>query len=125
MAQLRLLTASDPAPRKHSLSWCNTDSSKLAMMIGVPPVMLLSRQYYQMMDPELLTLPAPRFLRLPEVQRQIYKSMFDDRMQWPPPERYKFRVLKRLVEAMEKAIEDPEEDVGFPYFSLLGLLSLL
>ncbi|KAL9638763.1 MAG: hypothetical protein Q9164_001353 [Protoblastenia rupestris] len=72
--------------------------------------MLLSRQYYQMVDPEQLTLPAPRFLRLPEVQRQIYKNMFDDRMQWPPPERYKFRVLKRLVEAMEKAIEDPEED---------------
>ena len=36
---------------------------------------------------------------------------------FPPPDRYKLRVLKKLLESMEKAIEDPEEDVGHPYMT--------
>ncbi|KAL9104521.1 MAG: hypothetical protein Q9163_000552 [Psora crenata] len=66
-------------------------------MASVPPVKLLSRQYYQLVDPEQLTLPAPDFLRLPEVQNRIYDEMFEDgTLQCLPPERYRFRVLKRL-----------------------------
>ena len=84
-------------------------------MAGVDPVTLLSRQYYQLIDPEKLILPAPHLLRLPEVQSQIYEHMFENgNVKWVPPERYTSRVLKKLLTAMEQAIEDPEEDVGFP-----------
>ena len=78
------------------------------------PVELLKRQYLQLIDPEGLTLPRREVLRLPETQVQIYNDMFDEsRLAYAPPERYRFRVLKRLVKALEDAIEDPEEDVRF------------
>ena len=81
-------------------------------MGSVQPVELLKRQYLQLIDPEQLTLPAKALLRLSEIQAQIYHSMFDDSsLIFAPPERYKLRVLKRLVNALEQAILDPEEDV--------------
>lgn len=80
----------------------------------IVPVELLKRQYLQLIDPEGLTLPRREVLRLPETQVQIYNDMFDEsRLAYAPPERYRFRVLKRLVKALEDAIEDPEEDVRF------------
>ena len=67
----------------------------------------------QLTDPEELTLPSNDLIRLPDVQAQIYSSMFtESSMTYTPPERYRFRVLRRLVKALENAIEDPEEDVG-------------
>lgn len=81
----------------------------------IAPVELLKRQYLQLVDPEDLTLPSKQLLRLPDTQAQIYNDLFDEsRINHAPPERYRFRVLKRLVKALEDAIEDPEEDVGFP-----------
>ena len=75
---------------------------------------LLKRQYLQLIDPEELTLPLREFLILPETQSQIYNDLFDEsRITYAPPERYRFRVLKRVVKALEDAVEDPEEDVGF------------
>ena len=83
-------------------------------MEGLAPVELLRRQYLQCLDPNSLTLPKPELLRLPETQSRIYSSMFDEkRLQFAPPERYRFRVLKRVVGALEEAIEDPDEDVGY------------
>lgn len=50
-----------------------------------------------------------------------------------PPERYQLRVLKPLASKIEKAIEDPEEDVGidlcsmsyFPFLSSYSAYFLL
>ena len=81
-------------------------------MGSVQPVDLLKRQYLQLINPEQLTLPNKELLRLPEIQAQIYHSMFDDSvLNFAPPERYRLRVLKRLVNAIVEAILDPEEDV--------------
>jgi len=78
-------------------------------------VELLRRQYLQLLDPEELAFPGPSLLRLPDVQARIYETMFEEsKLQYAPPERYRFRVLKRLVKALEQSIEDPEEDVGAP-----------
>lgn len=74
---------------------------------------LLKRQYLQLLDPELLSLPPADVIRLPHVQAQIHETMFRDGcLPYPPPDRYRLRVLKVLVQRMEAAIADPEEDVG-------------
>ena len=76
---------------------------------------LLKRQYLQLLDPEKLSIPPPELIRLPHVQAQIYETMFRDGcLPFSPPDRYKLRVLKKLVQQMEDAIIDPEEDVGSP-----------
>ncbi len=83
-------------------------------MNTLAPVELLKRQYLQLTDPKELTLPRKELLRLPDTQAQMYNEMFSESgIVYTPPERYRFRVLKRLMEAIEDAIEDPEEDVGF------------
>ena len=89
-------------------------------MENIAPVELLKRQYLQLIDPAELTLPRKELLRSPDTQAQIYNDIFDEsRITYMPPERYRFRVLKRLVEALEDAIEDPEEDVGFVLLLML------
>jgi len=76
---------------------------------------LLKRQYLQLLDPEQLSIPPPEAMRLPHVQARIYETMFRDGcLVFSPPDRYKLRVLKMLVQRMEDAIADPEEDVGSP-----------
>ena len=97
-------------------------------MDSVPPVELLKKQYLQLIDPEQLTLPTKELLRSSVIQAQIYHSMFDDSvLKFAPPERYRLRVLKRLVNAVEDAIVDPEEDVrrlpasAWAYYSCLAL----
>ena len=83
-------------------------------MNTVAPVELLKRQYLQLTKPEELAFPRKELLRLPDIQAQIYNNMFNENnITYAPPERYRFRVLKRLLQALEGAIEDPEEDVGF------------
>ena len=95
------------------------------MMNIISPVELLKRQYLQLTDPEELTLPRKEVLILPDIQAQIYNDMFDgSNIMYAPPERYRFRVLKRLVKALEDAIEDPEEDVGAFFFSTFTLRGL-
>ena len=81
-------------------------------MVIIHPVDLLVRQYLQSLDPEQLSVPAVEILRRPEIQARIFDDMFREAaMNYSPPRRYQFRVLKRLVHALEDAIEDPEEDV--------------
>ena len=82
------------------------------LMASIKPVELLRRQYLQNLDPKSLTLPEKHVLKQPDVQKQIYACMFDKSgLRYPPPERYQFRILKRIITALEDAIEDPNEDV--------------
>ena len=76
---------------------------------------LLRRQYLQLWEPDKLNLPSMDIIRLPEIQASIFESIFrEDNLKYTPPDRYKIRVLKKLVDMIERAIVDPEEDVGFP-----------
>lgn len=85
----------------------------------IASVELLKRQYLQLIDPEELEFPREGLLKLPDTQAQIYNDIFDEsRKNYAPPERYRLRVLKRIVKALEDAIDDPEEDVGFSLFFL-------
>lgn len=84
-------------------------------------VELLKRQYLQLVDPERLKMPPMGILRLPEAQAKIFDHMFNDKLRsFPSPKRYQFRVLKRIVDAVELSIVDPEQDVG----SFLSLMEL-
>lgn len=75
---------------------------------------LLRRQYLQLVEPEQLTLPAIETLKSPDVQAKIFERLFNvGNLSFPPPDRYRFRVLKRIVRALEQSINDPDEDVGF------------
>ena len=81
-------------------------------MERIEPVELLRRQYLQLIDPDQLTLPSKGLLRVPKIQANIYHSMFEQsKLPFTPPERYKLRVLKRIVNALEDAVVDPEVDV--------------
>lgn len=75
-------------------------------------VELLRRQYLQLVDPGQLLLPSDPLLILPEVQAQIYTTMFQRASIIDmPPDRYRFRVLKRLIDRLEQAFQNPEDDV--------------
>ena len=81
-------------------------------MAHLGPVELLTRQYLQLLDPEQLTLPTMESLRLLDTQAKMFDSMFREAViTHLPPLRYRLRVLKKLMNALEKAMEDPEEDV--------------
>ena len=73
---------------------------------------LLRRQYLQLLNPANLSLPPPNVLKLPTTQARIYDSMFrEDSLVYPPPIDYRLRVLKRLINVLERAMDDPDEDV--------------
>ncbi len=73
---------------------------------------LLRRQYLQLVDPDQLSLPSDSLFRLPEVQAQIFNTMFSQASNTiAPPDRYQFRVLKRLIVRLEQAVQNPENDV--------------
>ncbi|KAI4149445.1 MAG: hypothetical protein LQ340_004620 [Diploschistes diacapsis] len=76
-----------------------------------PEINLLRRQFLQLLDPSALNVPESQVLKRPEIQNQIYALMFrDDSLQYSPPSRYRLRVLKLLVTALENAMDDPDED---------------
>ena len=76
-------------------------------------LLLLRRQYLQLVEPNFLAWPPKQLLRDAGAQAWLYRKLFDsgkhDRL---PPARYQLRVLKPLLAKIEQAIEDPEEDVG-------------
>lgn len=77
-----------------------------------PQLKLLRRQYFQLFQPEFLAWPHPQLLRQADAQAWLYKHLFDEsRNARLPPERYQLRVLRPLVTKIEKAIQDPDEDV--------------
>ncbi|KAF2008568.1 hypothetical protein BU24DRAFT_429164 [Aaosphaeria arxii CBS 175.79] len=85
----------------------------------LPDLILLRRQYFQLVEPIQLRWPDFQVLKRPEVQDWIYRNMFDSSIESAPPDRYKMRVLKPLISKLERTIENPEEDV----WSLLSLIS--
>ena len=81
-------------------------------IINIDPVELLRRQYLQRLDPALLSIPESKCLKDPLNQHLIYQHMFNQsNMRYPPPLRYQFLVLKKIIAALEAAIEEPDEDV--------------
>lgn len=78
-----------------------------------PQLLLFRRQYFQLFEPDFLAWPPKQLLRDADVQEWLYNHLFNmEKSSYLPSDRYRFRVLKQLVNKIEKAIEDPEEDVG-------------
>ncbi|PYI05709.1 hypothetical protein BO78DRAFT_430426 [Aspergillus sclerotiicarbonarius CBS 121057] len=72
---------------------------------------LLTAQYYQQLEPPLLTLPDDRTLLHPTTQEAIYRALFAEPSSRPlPPPAYRTRVLKRLITRLESLLSNPEED---------------
>jgi hypothetical protein len=72
-------------------------------------------QYFQLLDLPQLRWPNESVLKKSEVQQWIFRNLFDaDNLSTLPPDRYRLRVLKLLISKLERAIDDPEEDVRFP-----------
>lgn len=75
-------------------------------------LLLLRRQYLQLFEPDFLAWPHAQLLRRGDAQAWLFKHMFDEsRNARLPPERYQLRVLRPLLSRIEKAIQDPDEDV--------------
>jgi protein-lysine N-methyltransferase EEF2KMT len=73
------------------------------------------RQYLQLVDPKNLYWPCKELLRDIESQTWLYNNLFNEIKQpYLPPDRYKMRILKQLMQLIENAIEDPDEDVCVP-----------
>lgn len=81
-------------------------------MEATQQIELFRRQYFQLIDPKHLHFPHTDILRLPQVQQEIYSRFFSEAaISFLPPARYRFRVLKALIDVMQEAFQDPEEDV--------------
>ncbi|KAF5127261.1 Protein-lysine N-methyltransferase EFM3 [Metarhizium anisopliae] len=62
-------------------------------------------QYLQLES--ILDYPQDKFLRLEDVQDDIYKRIFcDETGGVGPPDRYRIKILKELVFRIESAIDD-------------------
>lgn len=73
---------------------------------------LLAAQYFQLVEPQFLSIPPGHTLVSSSVQESLYRDMFKESTAWPlPPARYRMRVLKTLLSEIEDSILDPEEDV--------------
>ena len=82
-------------------------------MDAAQQIELYRRQYFQLVDPQHLTLPHLDVLRLPQVQEDIHSKMFSDKsVQFLPPPRFRFRVLKALIDVLHDGFQDPEEHVS-------------
>ncbi|RAH53918.1 hypothetical protein BO85DRAFT_503300 [Aspergillus piperis CBS 112811] len=75
---------------------------------------LLTAQYFQQLDPHLLTFPEDNHLLHPTTQETIYTTLFSEshaaNEQPLPPPAYRTRVLKRLIKKLESLLSNPEED---------------
>ncbi|PYH88835.1 hypothetical protein BO71DRAFT_364690 [Aspergillus ellipticus CBS 707.79] len=85
---------------------------------------LLTAQYFQQLDPRVLTLPDGPTLLLPTTQQALYADLFDESSPRPlPTAPYRTRVLKMIIAKLEAAISDPEEDEIYdPLLETLGTL---
>jgi hypothetical protein len=74
------------------------------------------RQYLQLLEPRELSWPSREAIRNIETQTWLYDNLFNAaNFTYLPPARYQLRVLKHLLQLIEEAIEDPDEDVGTPH----------
>ena len=78
---------------------------------GVEPVVVkFYRQYMQQIKE--LNYPPGHLLVNSDVQNCLYRYFFDaTQNNHLPPPRYQAKVLRRLIEEIEKSMKDPEEDV--------------
>lgn len=67
-----------------------------------PQLVLFHRQYMQQVQNP--THPPAQLLLHEDIQQQIYRHFFDGPLKGPPD--YQRRVLKRLIELIERAIPD-------------------
>lgn len=85
---------------------------------------VLQRQYFQLVEPQNLRWPED-ILKQSDVQAWMFREMFDaESIKSPPPDRYQLRVLKMLISKLERAIENPEEDVRLPISSQRAISQL-
>ena len=76
-----------------------------------PSVVKFYRQYMQQISE--VNYPPGSLLVKPDVQECLYRYFFDQSQnKFLPSPRYQAKVLRRLIEDIEKSCKDPEEDVG-------------
>ena len=76
-----------------------------------PLVVKFYRQYMQQISD--VTYPPGTLLVNQDVQDILHKYFFDAAQnKYLPPARYQARILKHLIQEIEKSCKDPEEDVG-------------
>ncbi|KAF3067463.1 Protein-lysine N-methyltransferase efm3 [Daldinia childiae] len=76
-----------------------------------PQLLLLRRQYMQLFEPDFLAWPPAKFLKNDDVQKWLYKHLFDENGNSRlPPESYQVRVLKQLITKVKKVIPSSEQD---------------
>ncbi|TQV95374.1 Methyltransferase-16 [Cordyceps javanica] len=71
------------------------------------------------------TLPPAEFLKLSEAQEAIYDRAFSDRLRYAPPQRHQLRVLKALVAAIERSIDEDWEQYALSDNLMSALTTLL
>ncbi|KAL8931788.1 MAG: hypothetical protein Q9216_007071 [Gyalolechia sp. 2 TL-2023] len=72
---------------------------------------LFRRKYLQMVDPVELPYPSGDLIKPLMVQEWLCEKLFNtNRCQHLPNTRYVFRVMKKLLHTLEKAMEDPDKD---------------
>lgn len=65
-------------------------------------IQLLAAQYFQLVDPPLLSIPPGNVLVRPHIQTALYERMFDEALTPLPPATYRTRVLKLIITRIEK-----------------------
>lgn len=89
-------------------------------------IRVLVAQYFQLVDPQNLSIPPGSILVQPQVQAALYERMFEETLTPLPPATYRTRVLKLILARIEESLTDPEEDVcqltsySFPQASKLA-----
>ncbi|KAI2463190.1 putative methyltransferase-domain-containing protein [Annulohypoxylon bovei var. microspora] len=74
-----------------------------------PQLLLLRRQYMQLFEPDFLAWPPLKFLKSVDVQRWLYRHLFDQSLNLRlPPESYQMCVLKLLLSRVKKTANDGE-----------------
>ncbi|KAI1799359.1 putative methyltransferase-domain-containing protein [Daldinia bambusicola] len=75
-----------------------------------PQLLLLHRQYMQLFEPDFLGWPPANFLKDADIQKWLYKHLFDPSKTLKlPPEGYQLQVLKKLVTKLEKETKNTEQ----------------
>jgi len=68
------------------------------------------RQYLQLQGK--IIYPENQFLQDSNFQEALYKDIFlEGALKHPPPNRYRLRILKKLLQRIEESITDWEEQV--------------
>ncbi|KAI1204552.1 putative methyltransferase-domain-containing protein [Annulohypoxylon truncatum] len=74
-----------------------------------PRLLILRRQYMQLFEPDFLAWPPSSLLKSADVQKWLYKRLFDPSLNPKlPPEGYQMRVLKLLLSKIKKATDEHE-----------------